>query len=125
MAELGRLFAVLNSIGKRPENECFNLRNRFLLGRTVCHGSSKRRDLSNPAPVLFLFDFYVHEETLFVSRKVRKRVLFAQRQRQRGVRQISSREMPAPLGKRGKISRRLDTFLLVGQRSGNQFVLQL
>lgn len=75
MAELRGLFAVLNLVRKRAKNKRFDLRDGFLLSRTVGHGSSQRGDLSDPSPVFFFFNFHLHEGTLPLARAVRKRVL--------------------------------------------------
>jgi hypothetical protein len=51
---------VLWAIGKDAEDEGFDIRDGFIPGGTVDHGPGDNGDLSDPATVLFSFDFDFH-----------------------------------------------------------------
>ena len=75
MTDLGRVFAMLDLIGQRAQDQSLDLRDGFLPGCTVSHGSSQRRNLSDPTPIVFFFDLHLHEKGLLVNRRAGKRVL--------------------------------------------------
>ena len=66
---------MLNPVGQRSQNQSLHLGYRFFLRRPVSHGSRQGWNLSDPPPVVFLFDFDLHDANVVATAGASKWVL--------------------------------------------------